>query len=40
VMQLDRLSKEAVLELELATGVPLVYELDPEGRVLAKEIRE
>lgn len=40
VMQLDRLSKEAVLELELATGVPLVYELDSEGRVLAKEIRE
>jgi 2,3-bisphosphoglycerate-dependent phosphoglycerate mutase len=40
VMQLDRLSKEAVLELELATGLPLVYELDPDGRVLAKEIRE
>jgi 2,3-bisphosphoglycerate-dependent phosphoglycerate mutase len=40
VMQLDRLSKEAVLELELATGVPLVYEMSPEGEVLAKEIRE
>lgn len=40
VMQLDRLSKEAVLELELATGVPLVYEMSPEGDVLAKEIRE
>ena len=40
VMQLDRLSKEAVLELELATGVPLLYEMSPEGEVLAKEIRE
>src|SRR6266404_5110649 len=28
VMKLDRLSKEQVVALELATGVPLVYEVD------------
>jgi 2,3-bisphosphoglycerate-dependent phosphoglycerate mutase len=40
VMELDRLTKEQVLELNLATGVPLVYEMSPAGKVLAKEIRE
>jgi 2,3-bisphosphoglycerate-dependent phosphoglycerate mutase len=36
VMHLDRLSKEDVLELNLGTGVPIVYEIDAEGRVQAK----
>ncbi|MFN3728618.1 MAG: 2,3-bisphosphoglycerate-dependent phosphoglycerate mutase [Fimbriimonadaceae bacterium] len=36
VMDLDKLSREAVLELNLATGVPLVYELDDHGVVLNK----
>jgi 2,3-bisphosphoglycerate-dependent phosphoglycerate mutase len=36
VMQLDKLSKEEVLELNLETGVPLVYELDGTGAVLSK----
>lgn len=36
VMDLDKLSREAVLELNLATGVPLVYELDDHGVVLSK----
>jgi len=36
VMHLDRLSKEEVLELNLGTGVPIVYEIDAEGRVQAK----
>jgi 2,3-bisphosphoglycerate-dependent phosphoglycerate mutase len=36
VMQLDNLSKEEVLELNLETGVPLVYEMTPEGEVTAK----
>ncbi len=39
VMKLDRLSGEQVVELELATGVPLVYEIDERGAVLSKEIR-
>lgn len=38
VMQLDKLSKEEVLELNLATGVPIVYDLSPEGEVLGKKI--
>ncbi len=37
VMELDRLTKEQVLELNLATGVPVVYELDGTGRILAKK---
>lgn len=39
VMKLDRLSGEQVVGLELATGVPLVYEIDERGEVLSKEIR-
>ncbi|CAN5645817.1 2,3-bisphosphoglycerate-dependent phosphoglycerate mutase [soil metagenome] len=38
VMSLDGLSKEEVLELNLGTAVPLVYELSPEGKVLSKKI--
>ena len=38
VMKLDGLSKEQVLELNLATGIPLVYEISPEGIVIGKEI--
>jgi 2,3-bisphosphoglycerate-dependent phosphoglycerate mutase len=38
VMMLDNLTKEQVLELNLETGVPLVYELSTEGAVLGKEI--
>jgi len=38
VMMLDNLTKEAVLELNLDTGVPLVYELTPEGSVLGKSV--
>ncbi len=38
-MQLEGLSPEAVVALELETGVPIVYEVAPDGRVLAKEIR-
>jgi 2,3-bisphosphoglycerate-dependent phosphoglycerate mutase len=35
VMQLDRLSKEEVLELNIPTGVPLLYEFDDSGKVLS-----
>lgn len=38
VMRLDQLTKEEVLELNLETGVPLVYELSSEGEVLGKSI--
>jgi 2,3-bisphosphoglycerate-dependent phosphoglycerate mutase len=40
VMKLDRLTGEQVVGLELATGVPLVYEVDGRsGGVISKEIR-
>lgn len=38
VMYLDQLTKEQVLELNLGTGVPIVYELDAEGKVKEKKI--
>jgi 2,3-bisphosphoglycerate-dependent phosphoglycerate mutase len=38
VMDLDKLTKEQVLELNLDTGVPIVYELDERGRVVSKNI--
>lgn len=38
VMHLDQLTKEQVLELNLGTGVPIVYELDKEGKVKRKQI--
>ncbi len=38
VMKLDDLTEEGVLALELGTGVPLVYDLDPDGAVLGKAI--
>ena len=38
VMHLDRLSREEVLELNLGTGVPIVYEIDVEGRVQGKRV--
>ncbi|NOT55973.1 MAG: 2,3-diphosphoglycerate-dependent phosphoglycerate mutase [Deltaproteobacteria bacterium] len=38
VMHLDQLTREQVLELNLGTGVPIVYELDAEGRVKEKKI--
>lgn len=38
VMRLDNLTKEEVLELNLETGVPLVYDLSNEGEVLGKSI--
>jgi len=38
VMHLDRLSREEVLELNLGTGVPIVYDIDVEGRVQGKRI--
>ncbi len=38
VMQLDGLSKEEVLKLNLGTGEPHLYELTTEGEVLSRQI--
>lgn len=38
VMDLDGLSEEEVLGLELATGVPVVYELTTDGGVVSREV--
>lgn len=38
MMVLDNLTPEQVPSLELTTGVPIVYELDRNGKVLRKEI--
>ena len=40
VMQLDGLTREQVLELNLDTGIPLVYEIAPDGSVKSKQIRK
>jgi len=37
VMDLDKLTKEQVLELNLDTGVPIVYEIDDRGHVVSKK---
>jgi len=39
-MQLENLSAEEVVALELATGVPRVYEFDSAGRVLSMTVME
>ncbi|MGE8940294.1 2,3-bisphosphoglycerate-dependent phosphoglycerate mutase [Leptospira interrogans] len=38
IMQLEGLSAEEILRLEIATGVPIVYQLDENGRVKSKRI--
>ncbi|SCV73892.1 BQ2448_6322 [Microbotryum intermedium] len=38
IMSLEGLSGEQILKVELATGVPIVYKLDGEGKVVSKEI--
>jgi len=38
VMKLDGLTEEQVLQLNLATGVPVVYEMDTDGNVLGKSV--
>ena len=40
VMDLDTLTKEQVLELNIATGPPIIYEIDQRGAVLKKTITE
>lgn len=38
VMHLDQLTEAEIVELNLANGVPLVYEIDGDGKVVSKEI--
>ncbi len=38
VMDLDKLTREEVLELNIPNGVPIVYEFDKDGNILKKEI--
>ena len=38
VMDLDRLTKEQVLELNIATGAPIIYDIDPRGAILHKTV--
>ena len=40
IMDLDRMTNEQVLNLNIATGAPIIYELDPHGTVLKKTILE
>ena len=40
VMDLDHLTKEQVLKLNLATGAPIVYEIDAVGKILKKTVHE
>lgn len=38
VMELDHLTKDQVLELNIPTGVPIVYELDKNLKIISKKI--
>jgi 2,3-bisphosphoglycerate-dependent phosphoglycerate mutase len=38
IMDLDQLTPDEVVKLELATGVPIVYDIGPEGQVSNKKI--
>jgi 2,3-bisphosphoglycerate-dependent phosphoglycerate mutase len=40
VMEIEKLTPEQILEVNLGTAVPLVYEMDTEGNVLSKTIIE
>jgi 2,3-bisphosphoglycerate-dependent phosphoglycerate mutase len=37
VMQLDQLTRDQVLELNIPTGAPLCYELHTDGTVLSRK---
>ena len=39
-MSLEKLTKEEVLKLEIPTGVPIVYEVDGNLKILAKKVLE
>lgn len=39
IMYLENLSPEEIVKVELDTGVPVVYELDRDGKIISKEVR-
>jgi bisphosphoglycerate-dependent phosphoglycerate mutase len=40
-MKLENMTGEAIVKRELATGVPMVYELDDAGKVLSfRELKD
>ncbi|GAA5881129.1 hypothetical protein JCM16303_004806 [Sporobolomyces ruberrimus] len=38
IMKLENMSGEEIVNTELSTGVPIVYRLDKDGKVLSKEV--
>ena len=40
VMALDNLSPEEITKMEIATGVPIIYQLNEDGSVATKEVLE
>jgi 2,3-bisphosphoglycerate-dependent phosphoglycerate mutase len=38
VMVLDKLTKDQILNVNLATGVPMVYKLNADSTVASKEV--
>ncbi|MGA7934372.1 MAG: 2,3-bisphosphoglycerate-dependent phosphoglycerate mutase [Kovacikia sp.] len=38
VLSLENISKEEIPQLELATGVPLIYEINSGGEIVSKEV--
>ncbi|WFD34381.1 phosphoglycerate mutase (2,3-diphosphoglycerate-dependent) [Malassezia cuniculi] len=40
IMQLENLTGEQIVKTELGTGVPIVYKIDEEGKVVDKKILE
>lgn len=40
VMDLDHMTKDAVLTLNIATGAPILYEINERGKVLNKTVHE
>ena len=38
VMQLDKLGPDEIVEVNIATGVPIAYELDDNGNVISKNV--
>ena len=39
IMSLENLSPEQIVSVEIPTGQPWVYEVDPAGKVLSKEVK-
>ena len=40
VMDLDRLTQAQVLDLNIATGAPIIYEIDRDGTLLSKTVHQ